>query len=479
MNTRRQLWADLTLLLVTLVWGGTFVMVKEATESYPVWTFLVLRFGLAALVLLPFGWRRLRGLGWRGWGAGALIGLFLLSGYALQTLGLQYTSSSKAGFITGLSVAIVPVLATVVLRERLRYSAIVGVALAVVGLAMLSLTGRERASQGDILVLFGAVGFALHIISITKFGGGRDPMALTIVQLLTVTVCSAVISAYVDRPLPPLPRETLYAAIFTGVLATAVAFLAQTALQRYTTPTHTALIFAAEPVFAAVFGVLLGGDQLPARAIIGGMLILGGMLISELPWDEHAAYLISRFLAPHYVSVIILLTLGVVDPRGWQFGLSWVLGLGLPVVGIGLLAMRHALRQGTISDWHISERSERLQWWIIVLSLILTVVPVVVLLLFDGPRYLLMAFAAMLVTVLINLTITLRWKISQHVSTIALGTTLLTGVLGPPVAPALLLIPLVAWARVRREAHTVPQTVAGGVVGAGVALLALRFFGLL
>ena len=215
MSARKQLWADLSLLLVTLVWGGTFVMVKGATARFPVWAFLALRFGLAALVLLPFGWRRLRTLGWRGWGAGALIGLFLLAGYALQTLGLQSTTASKAGFITGLSVAIVPLLAAVVLRERLRYAAIVGVALAVMGLALLSLTGVERASRGDILVLFCALAFALHIVGISKWGGGRDPLALTIVQVLTVAVCSAIVSLVVDLPWPALQSDTFFAAIFT------------------------------------------------------------------------------------------------------------------------------------------------------------------------------------------------------------------------------------------------------------------------
>lgn len=477
MGTRKQLWADLSLLLVTLIWGGTFVMVKRATAAFPVWAFLALRFGLAALVLLPFGWRRLRRLGWRGWGAGALIGVFLLGGYAFQTLGLQHTSASKAGFITGLSVAIVPLLSAWVLRQRPPYAAIVGVSLAVVGLALLSLAGAERASRGDVLVLFCALSFALHIVSISALGAQRDPLALTFVQVLTVAVLSAIVSLSVDRPWPALQLNTAFAALFTGVLATAVAFLVQTAMQRFTTPTHTALIFTAEPVFAAVFGMLLAGDVLTMRGIIGGVLILLGTFISEVPWDERTARLVSRFLAPHYVSVVIALTLGLLDPRGWLRGLAWALGLGMPVVAIALLILRRAVRQGHISDWHISERSERLQWRTVATSLILSAIPVIVLAALDGPRYLLMAFVASLALVLINMGITLWWKVSQHVSGIALGATLLTGVVGPALSPALLLIPLVAWARVRGEAHTPLQTVAGGAVGVSVAVLALLAFG--
>lgn len=478
MRSRRQLWADLSLLLITLVWGGTFVMVKDATESYPVWAFLALRFGLAALVLLPFAWRRLSMLGGRGWAAGALIGLFLLSGYAFQTLGLQETTASKAAFITGLSVVLVPLISALVLRERPRYSAFVGVALAVVGLALLSLAGVERASRGDLLVLLGALGFALHIVSVGALGSEQDPLAITFVQLFTVALFSTAVSLFVDQPWPALRPNTAIAIAFTGVLATALAFLVQTAVQRYTTPTHTALIFTAEPVFAALFGVLFASDPVTVRGCIGGGLILLGTVITELPWDDRAAHMISRYLAPHYVSIVILFILGLVDRRGWRFGLAWVLGLGLPVVGLALLVLKRALRQGKISDWHISSRSERVQTWLIVWSVVLSAVPVALLVALDGPRYLLMAFMATLVLVLINLAITLRWKVSQHVSGVALGATLLAGVMGPELIPVLLLIPLVAWARVRDQAHTVPQTIAGGAIGVGVALVMLRLFGL-
>src|SRR5690606_1394564 len=136
-----------------------------------------------------------------------------------------------------------------------------------------------------------------------------------------------------------------------------------------------------------------------------------------------------------------------------------------------------AMQKGHISDWHISERTERLQWRTVSTSLLLSALPVIILAVLDGPRYLLMAFAASLALVLINMAITLWWKVSQHVSGIALGATLLTGVVGPALSPALLLIPLVAWARVRGQAHTPLQTVAGGAVGISIAVLALRAFG--
>ncbi|MBC7316075.1 MAG: DMT family transporter, partial [Chloroflexi bacterium] len=163
MGLPRQLWADLALLLVALIWGSTFVMVKEATAAYPVFPFLALRFGLATVGLILIGGKRLRTLGWRGVGAGALIGLFLFGGYAFQTLGLRYTSASKAGFITGLSVAIVPLLSAAILRQRPQPQAAVGVCLAVTGLALLSLNAALHFDRGDLLVLACALSFALHI----------------------------------------------------------------------------------------------------------------------------------------------------------------------------------------------------------------------------------------------------------------------------------------------------------------------------
>ena len=139
MEKRKQITADLFLLMVTVVWGGTFVMMKNAVSLYPVFRFLTVRFALATLVLLMIGWRRLATLGRRGVVAGVLIGLFLFVGYGLQTMGLQYTSASKAGFITGLSVVIVPILSALVLRRQPAREALLGVTLATVGLALLTL----------------------------------------------------------------------------------------------------------------------------------------------------------------------------------------------------------------------------------------------------------------------------------------------------------------------------------------------------
>ncbi|MHB1319234.1 MAG: DMT family transporter [Anaerolineae bacterium] len=475
---RRQQWAaDGLLLMVTAIWGSTFVMVKDAVAAYPVFPFLALRFGLGTIALLLIGWRRLRTLDRSSRLAGALAGLFLLGGYAFQTLGLQYTSASRAGFITGLSVVLVPLISALVIRTRPQPAALVGVALATIGLMLFTSGQKLSLSPGDLLVLVGALCFACHIVTVGLAAPGADPIALTIVQLAVVAVASAGIAQVGAQWAAPTPA-TWGAAAFTGILATAVAFGLQTSMQRFTSSIHTALIFTAEPVFAALFGVLLDKDLFTARMATGGALILLGALASEISWSERTAGFVSRFLAPHYVLGICLVLLGLNDPDSWRVGIKWVLFMGLPALLLVLGVFSRALRNGTISDWHVSDRRQRLSPVLIVASLLLSGFPALLLYWFDGPRMILGATVAAFLLIILNLLITAFWKISQHVSAISLCTTVLTASFGIAAAPSLLLIPMVAWARIRVDAHTTLQTMAGAVTGMAVGVITLQLLGL-
>ncbi len=293
----RQRLADAALLVVTAIWGGTFVMVKDAVASYPVFSFLAIRFAIAGIALLPFVfWRRRRRAIRRPAVSGREtrrpagfmiaaggIGLALFAGYAFQTAGLSLTTPAKAGFITGLSVVIVPAVSTVLGRsgQGAGRSAWLGVALATGGLALLSLQDGLAIAAGDLLVFGCAVAFAAHILLTGRLSPRHDPLLLTFGQLVVVSACSAVI-ALLGEARPPLSGPVLFAAAFTGVLATSLAFGVQTVAQRFTNATHTALIFAAEPVFAGLFSFLLIGELLSPRQLVGCGLILAGMLLSEL-----------------------------------------------------------------------------------------------------------------------------------------------------------------------------------------------------
>lgn len=281
-KNRARLWADLSLLVVTAVWGGTFVMVKEALTGAGPLTFVALRFVLAAAALAPLlalgrthPSRRLAF-------GGATAGLFLFAGYVLQTAGLQFTSASKAGFITGLSVVIVPLLTAAVWRRLPSGPTAFGVALATVGLGLLSLEGELGVQLGDLLVLGCAAAFALHILVVGHFAPKADVLGLTFSQIGAAAVFTTLGAALFERPTPEQLRAILPAAAFTGLFATVAAFSLQTQAQRFTSPTHTALIFSMEPVFAALFGYLVAGDRLGWRALVGCGLILAGMLVAQL-----------------------------------------------------------------------------------------------------------------------------------------------------------------------------------------------------
>jgi drug/metabolite transporter (DMT)-like permease len=283
---RQQLAADAALLFVTAIWGATFVMVQGAVSGYPVFSFLALRFALAMLVLVPFVMRldrpsaleRLRD----AWLPGILVGLALFAGYAFQTFGLRYTTPAKAGFITGLSVVMVPMGQALFLRRAPSRGPVVGVALATVGLALLSLDADLSVSFGDVLVFCCAIAFAAHILLVGRFAPTCPPVRLAFVQIATVAVLSGSMALLFDRPLAWPAGNVWFAAAFTGLLATSLAFFLQSRAQQATSPTHTALIFAAEPVFAGIFSFLLIGEVLGPREIAGCALIVAGMLAAEL-----------------------------------------------------------------------------------------------------------------------------------------------------------------------------------------------------
>jgi len=293
------------------------VVVKDSVSRIPTLTFLCLRFILATGVLALVFYRPL-GAHWRRLARPGLVtGVCLGLAYLAQTAGLQYTQASRAGFITGLSVVIVPVLSARLVGERPPGRAWAGVALALAGLALLFLApaaapdigaapalGASPAGAatllGDALVLACAVGFAIHITLLGKYSAREVRSAGEAGVLATLQIGVAglgyTLATLVELSrrgpsgvLPGLEAPVVGAVVLTAVLATAGAFLVQTAAQRHTTPTHTALIFASEPVFAALFGWMLLGERLGGWALAGCGLILAGMVAAELPAGRETA----------------------------------------------------------------------------------------------------------------------------------------------------------------------------------------------
>jgi drug/metabolite transporter (DMT)-like permease len=269
------------LVLVTAVWGVTFVQVKDAVELYPLFAFLALRFAIGSLTLAVPAARRVRSLGRGGGAAAAGLGLLLAAGYVLQTAGLQRTTVSSAGFVTGMYVVLTPLIALALFRTRIGVGAWAGVLVATVGLAMLAGIHAGSAT-GDLLVLAGSAVYSLQIVQLERYAPVYDPLALTLGQLLTACAgLTVVAAAHGDFAVAPTGWTVWGALLVTGIFASALAFAIQTWAQRKTTATRTALVFTLEPVFAAIFGYTLAGDRLGAVGWGGCAVIMLGIALAE------------------------------------------------------------------------------------------------------------------------------------------------------------------------------------------------------
>jgi drug/metabolite transporter (DMT)-like permease len=278
---QKQLKADLALLSVVIVWGSTFVLTKDAIQHIETYNFLMLRFGIAVLMLLLFSIKKLPGLDRVTIKNGAILGLLLFIGYAFQTVGLNYTTASNSAFITGFSAVIVPILSAIMLKKKPQLSALAGVVLAVTGLGLLTLGDSFVLNIGDLYTLFCTFFYALQIIMISRYTHMSDPMLLATVEITVVALLSTLFSFVLEKPVIPTETSVWLAVLVTSLLATTFAFIVQNIAQKHTSPTHTALIFLGEPVFAQAFAYVMLGELLTPRQLVGCALILAGMVAAE------------------------------------------------------------------------------------------------------------------------------------------------------------------------------------------------------
>ena len=278
MSTRTK--AEAFLVVVTAIWGCTFVVVKGALADASPLPFLAVRFMLAGLLLLAILGRGQ--VDRRTILPGSILGLFLFAGYLFQTWGLIYTTPSKSAFLTGFSVILVPVI-MMLSGFRMGSANLVGGVLGLLGIYLLvAPSGMAAVNRGDLLTLAGALSFAVHIVLVGHYTKKFSFLHLVPVQVLVVGLLSL-------GALPFVPNQTLHltgrlvgAILVTAVLATGVAFSVQNWAQQYTPAAHTALIFALEPVFAALSSRLVIGEHFGGRVLLGSGLILAGMVISEI-----------------------------------------------------------------------------------------------------------------------------------------------------------------------------------------------------
>lgn len=270
-------WA---LLLVSAAWGLAFVVMKDAIEKQSVNSFLFSRFLVAVIAMVLLKPSVLKTINREILKKGFIAGLFLASGYILQTFGLALTGAAIAGFITGLYVVATPVLAAILLKVRITPFTWSCVALATLGLALLSLKGWSL-GLGEFLVFLCAIAFAAHIIALSRWSNGLDVYAMTIVQLATCALLTGAIS-FAQGYEAPVDLSGWLVVLYTAVVCTAVAFVVQTWSQAHMSATKVAVILTMEVVFAALFAVIFGGENISLRALLGGVLVVAAMFMIVL-----------------------------------------------------------------------------------------------------------------------------------------------------------------------------------------------------
>lgn len=293
-----RLRADLCIIGLSAIWGCTFVVIKHALTDLSPLLFITLRFAVAAAAmwfLVPRG--AFSGQPSRGTlKAGAVTGALLFAGFACQTIGIQYTTPARSAFITGMYVIFTPLLAILLGMRRPSVNSLLGAALAAVGLHLLTNQGGAGGGfgKGELLTLACAVAFSGHLIAVDHYTRRHDARTVAFLQVAVVAVLAATPTLLIEELRFDLTREVVLALAVTSLLGTALAFYVLNMVQSWTSPTRAAVIFAAEPVFAALTSWAVQGEVLKGAALLGALLILGGMLTAEIgPFGRRRAEALS------------------------------------------------------------------------------------------------------------------------------------------------------------------------------------------
>jgi drug/metabolite transporter (DMT)-like permease len=282
---RKQLKGDISLLLVTIAWGTSFPIMSIALKDIPPYSFIAIRYAFAGIILGVFFIKRFKNISLNTIKGGVFVGAALGFGVILQALGLVYTTPSKSGFITGLNVVLVPIFIAAIYKKVPDIKTMFGIIVSVVGLGLMSISGTVGINVGDVLTMFSAVAFAVQIILVDKYAGNVDAALLTIIEFLVIGIMGAVPALFIEGFRMNINSFALGSIVYTALFCTILAYGVQNVAQAYTTPTHAAIIFLAEPVFSAIFSVFIG-DKLTGRTFWGALLILIGMIAINIKLNK-------------------------------------------------------------------------------------------------------------------------------------------------------------------------------------------------
>ncbi|MBF8983699.1 DMT family transporter [Lutibacter sp. B2] len=282
--SKKSLYADLSLLMVALAWGSTFVVIKDTLSHAKPLGLMATRFVIATIVLSVIFYKKLKHVKKDAFFAGAIIGVFLYLALMTQTIGLVYTTASKQAFLTAANVVVVPFLAWMVHKHRPDTYAIIGAFLAIIGIAFLTVDGSfsfNTFNKGDVLTLICAVFFAAHITSIGYFAKDFEPIVLSVVQFGVASILF-IISAVIFEPITGnFQMDTLKSAIYLALVGTVFAYTLQNVAQKYTSSSHAAIILCLESVFGSLLAVILLGEVMTLQMVIGCVIIFAAIIVTE------------------------------------------------------------------------------------------------------------------------------------------------------------------------------------------------------
>ncbi|MFJ5763657.1 DMT family transporter [Neobacillus sp. NPDC093182] len=283
-NTRLK--ADFMMLVVTMIWGSSYLFMKMGLDSFQGFNLIALRFGIAFILAGALFYKRLIHINTKTCFYGFLLGSILFFIMSVITIGLKFTSISNAGFLFSLSVVFVPLLLAIFFRKRPEKRVVFGVVVSITGIALLTLNNELTINSGDFLIILGALFYAIFIIVTDRLTKNVDSITLGILQLGFAGAWGLLFSLFFEKPHLPNTTESWFAILALSILCSAIGFIGQAYAQKYTTPTHTGLIFSLEPVFAALIAFIFVAETLPFKGYVGAMLILIGVLTAEINFKK-------------------------------------------------------------------------------------------------------------------------------------------------------------------------------------------------
>ena len=282
---KKSILADMSLLLVAIVWGGGFIAVKGALDSISPFYIMAMRFSISVIIMLLVFRKKIKLITKNDLKIGTMIGFLLFLGFAAQTVGMKYTTAGKNAFLTGTNVVIVPFLYWAISKKKPDVYSLISAFLCFIGIGLLTIDGGLHLSLGDSLTLLCAVFFAAHIVSVGFFAKKVDVILLVIVQLGAAATFS-IIAAIIYEPMPQsLNSGTIFAIGYLAIFSTMIAFIVQNVAQKYTTSTHTAIILCLESVFGSILSVIMLNEIFTSKMILGCLTIFIAIITTETKWD--------------------------------------------------------------------------------------------------------------------------------------------------------------------------------------------------